>query len=56
MGDQSYVHSNSNQETEPSESLKVQDKDIWVDISVETIKTKDMRNAIHPYKMDEFAA
>lgn len=56
MGDQSYVQSNSNQETEPSEFLKVQDKDIWVDISVETSKTRDMRYAIHPDKMDEFTA
>lgn len=36
--------------------MKVQDKDIWVDISVETSKTKDMRYAIHPDKMDEFTA
>ena len=56
MGNQPYVHSSSNQETVPSEPLKVQDKDIWVDISVETLKTKDMRNAIHPDKMDEFTA
>ena len=42
VADQSNVGSNSKQETAPSKSLKVQEKNISADISMETNTTKDI--------------
>ena len=56
VGDQSYIDSSNNQDTAQSEPLKDHKKDITVDISVETPKTKDVRTPIQPDKIDEFTA
>ena len=48
VGDQSNVDSSNDQDTCQSEPLKDQGKDITVDISVETPKTKDVRTPIKP--------
>ena len=41
VGDYSYINSSNNQNIAQSEPLKDQGKDMTVDISVETPKTKD---------------
>ena len=56
VGDQSYIDSSSNQDTDQSKPSKDQRKNITVDISVETPKTKDAITPIKPDKIDEFTA
>ena len=54
VGDQSYLDNSCNQDTDQSGLSKDQRKNITVDISVETPKTKDAKSSIKPYKIDEF--
>ena len=56
VGDQSFIENSCNQDTDQSESSKDQRKNITVDISVETPKTKDAKTLIKPDKIDEFTA
>ena len=56
VGDQSYVDNSCNQDTDQSGLSKDQRKNITVDISVETPKTKDAITPINPDKIDEFTA
>ena len=56
VGDQSYVDNSCNQDTDQSGLSKDQRKNITVDISVETPKTKDAITPIKPDKTDEFTA
>ena len=56
VGDQSYIDNSCNQVTDQSEPSNDQRKNITVDISVETPKTKDAKNPINPDKIDEFIA
>ena len=56
VGDQSYIDNSCNQHTDQSEPSKDQRKNIAVDISVETPKTKDAKTPIKPDIIDEFAA
>ena len=56
VGDQSYIDNSCNQHTDQSEPSKDQRKNIAVDISVETPKTKDTKTPIKPDIIDEFAA
>ena len=55
-GDKSYIDSSNNQDNSQSEPLKDQRKDITVDISVETPKTKDVKTPIKRDKINEFTA
>ena len=48
MGDQSYIDNSCDQDTDQSEPSKDQKKNITVDISVETPKTKDAKTPIKP--------
>ena len=56
VGDQLNVHRRNDQGTAYSEPLKDQGKDVTVNISVETPKTKDVKNPIKPDKIDKFTA
>ena len=56
VGDQSCIDNSCNQDTDQSEPSKDQRKNITVDISVETTKTKDPKTPIKPDKIDEFTA
>ena len=56
VGDHSYIDSSNNQNTVQYELLKDQGKDMTVDISVETPKTKNVKTLIKPDKIDEFTA
>ena len=56
VGDQSYIDNSCNQDTDQPEPSKDQRKNITVDISVETPKTKDAKTPINPDKIDEFTA
>ena len=56
VGDQSFIENSCNQDTDQSEPSKDQRKNITVDISVETPKTKDAKTLIKPDKIDEFTA
>ena len=56
VGDQSYVDHSCNQDTDQSEPLKDQRKNIAVDISVETPRAKDAKTPVKPDKIDEFTA
>ena len=56
VGNQSYVDHSCNQDTDQSEPLKDQRKNIAVDISVETPRAKDAKTPVKPDKIDEFTA
>ena len=54
VGDQSYIDNSFNQDTDQSEPSKDKRKNITVNISVETCKTKDAKAPIKLDKIDEF--
>ena len=56
VGDQLNIHRRNDQGTAYSEPLKDQGKDVTVDISVDTPKTKDVKNPIKADKIDTFTA
>ena len=56
VGDQSYIANSCNQDTDQSEPSKDQRKNVTVDISVESPKTKNAKTSIKRDKIDEFTA
>ena len=56
VGDQSYIGNSVNQDTDQSEPSKDKRRNITVNISVETCKTKDAKTPIKLDKIDEFTA